>query len=249
MAQQLNNTRGIRGMGDLVNNPQARQYLPAQYQTMLHAGRWPMGEQIYQQSQAPSTTHRCASWPAIPVAVQRLPARLASSSTPSAKHGSHQSRGGGGQAYNTASQRFSDIQVLLDRINLSPDAKDIADLSARIQAEQVMMQNEATKLQSLAMLVQAQKDIMAQSGHPGARHENTPSARAKRLVALTAVSERQGRQTMKPFFIAALLALGVAGCSKTIEQRHHHLHHPRATATACPRSRTTTAPTTRTASR
>jgi len=51
--------------------------------------------------------------------------------------------------YNQASQRFSSIQVLLDKVNAAPDQKDIADLQARIQAEQVMMQNESTKLAML----------------------------------------------------------------------------------------------------
>jgi type IV secretion system protein VirB5 len=44
-------------------------------------------------------------------------------------------------------------------VNDAPDAKDIADLQARVQAEQVMMQNEANKLQMLALLAQAQKDL------------------------------------------------------------------------------------------
>jgi type IV secretion system protein VirB5 len=65
-------------------------------------------------------------------------------------------------AYRTSSQRFNDIQVLLNRVNTAPDAKDIADLQARIQAEQVMMQNEANKLQALALLMAAQRDLQDQ---------------------------------------------------------------------------------------
>jgi len=52
--------------------------------------------------------------------------------------------------------------VLLDRVNSAPDAKDIADLQGRIQAEQVMMQNEANKLQMLAQLASAQRDLQIQ---------------------------------------------------------------------------------------
>jgi type IV secretion system protein VirB5 len=65
-------------------------------------------------------------------------------------------------AYNNASRRFGDIQVLLDRVNYAPDAKDMADLQGRIQAEQVMMQNEANKLQMLQQLAAAQKDLQIQ---------------------------------------------------------------------------------------
>jgi type IV secretion system protein VirB5 len=64
--------------------------------------------------------------------------------------------------YNQASQRFSSIQVLLDKVNAAPDQKDIADLQARIQAEQVMMQNESTKLAMLGQLAQAQRDLSNQ---------------------------------------------------------------------------------------
>ena len=71
-------------------------------------------------------------------------------------------RAGAEEGYKTASQRFSDIQVLLDKIDAAPDAKDIADLQARIQAEQVMMQNEANKLVMLQQLASAQRDLQQQ---------------------------------------------------------------------------------------
>ncbi|MEQ1766042.1 MAG: type IV secretion system protein, partial [Methylotenera sp.] len=66
------------------------------------------------------------------------------------------------EAYRKAGQRFDDLQVLLDRVNAAPDAKDIADLQARIQAEQVMQQNENTKLAMLANLSKAQQDLALQ---------------------------------------------------------------------------------------
>ena len=61
-----------------------------------------------------------------------------------------------------ASRRFGDIQVLLDKINDAsiPDAKDMVDLQARIQAEQVMMQNEASKIAMMKNLQEIQKQKM-----------------------------------------------------------------------------------------
>ena len=50
----------------------------------------------------------------------------------------------------------------MDRINAAPDDKDIQDLQARIQAEQVMMQNETNRLHTLSMLAQAQRDLAMQ---------------------------------------------------------------------------------------
>jgi type IV secretion system protein VirB5 len=71
-------------------------------------------------------------------------------------------RAGAEEAYKTASQRFNNIQTLLNKINAAPDAKDIADLSARIQAEQLLLQNEANKLQALSLLMKAQHDLQDQ---------------------------------------------------------------------------------------
>ena len=38
MQQQFDSLNGSRGMANLVNNPAARQYLPADYQTILNSG-------------------------------------------------------------------------------------------------------------------------------------------------------------------------------------------------------------------
>lgn len=54
----------------------------------------------------------------------------------------------------------------------------MADLQARIQAEQVMVQNELVKLHLMAQLQQAQRDIMAQQAREismrGARGSGIP---------------------------------------------------------------------------
>lgn len=141
---------GVRNMGSLVNNPASRQYLPAEYQQILRGG--------------------VGQWEAIRNASRRFDVattRLApdSDTVQVFQQNGNQAainRASAEMAYSTASQRFADIQVLLDRVNNAPDAKDMADLQGRIQAEQTMMQNEANKLQSMALLAQAQRDIQAQ---------------------------------------------------------------------------------------
>ncbi|WCF29564.1 P-type DNA transfer protein VirB5 [Xylella fastidiosa] len=148
--QQYNSINGIRNMGSLVNNPAARQYLPANYATILSQG--------------------VGNWEAIRSAAEKFDVSMTSLAANSDTAQAFQqaakqaalNRASAELAYSTASQRFSDIQVLLDKINNAPDAKDIADLQARIQAEQVMMQNEANKLQALQLLVNAQRDLQIQ---------------------------------------------------------------------------------------
>lgn len=147
MKKAYENLNGARGMGSLVNNPASRKYLPDEYQDIL--------------------TNGVGQWEAIRAAAKKFDvAQTSLSASSDAAKAFNQiakqaalNRAGAEEAYKTASKRFSDIQVLLDRVNSAPDAKDIADLQARIQAEQVMMANEANKLQMLAQLSSAQKDL------------------------------------------------------------------------------------------
>lgn len=64
-----------------------------------------------------------------------------------------------GTAYDTASERFERLQGLMDAIPQATDLKAIADLQARIQVEQVMLQNEAIKMQAFAQAAAAQERI------------------------------------------------------------------------------------------
>jgi type IV secretion system protein VirB5 len=62
----------------------------------------------------------------------------------------------------TSSQRFGSLQGLITAISTASDAKGIYDLQARIQAENGMLQNEATKLQALYQAQAAQAALLEQ---------------------------------------------------------------------------------------
>ncbi|SDA85451.1 type IV secretion system protein VirB5 [Pseudomonas sp. NFPP33] len=66
------------------------------------------------------------------------------------------------QSYNKVTQRLSNLNSLVGQINNATEAKDIADLQARIQAEQVLLSNEQNKMTMLAALQQSQRDIQDQ---------------------------------------------------------------------------------------
>jgi type IV secretion system protein VirB5 len=77
-------------------------------------------------------------------------------------------------AYQNTSQRFSALQQLINSIGAANDPKAIQDLQARIQAEQNMLTNEQTKLQSLYQVAKAEELAQQQrlreqviSGHGG----------------------------------------------------------------------------------
>ncbi len=61
------------------------------------------------------------------------------------------------EALSTTSRRFGSLQQLIDAIPAASDQKAVLDLQARIQAEQGMLQNEATKLGVLYQAAQAEE--------------------------------------------------------------------------------------------
>ena len=56
-----------------------------------------------------------------------------------------------------SSSRFADLQSLISAIGTASDQKASLDLTARVTAEQAMLQNEATKLQILYQVAQSQE--------------------------------------------------------------------------------------------
>jgi len=150
LLEEYRSLNGVRGMADLVNNPALRRYLPSDYKQILNEGYgdWQSIRDLNkiadlsrsglsQGSDVSNLFNRTAKQTAVNEAMYEA-------------------------AYKRASQRFDDIQTLLDKVNDAPDAKDMADLQGRIQAEQVMMANEQAKLAMLTSLAQAQKDLRQQ---------------------------------------------------------------------------------------
>jgi type IV secretion system protein VirB5 len=65
-------------------------------------------------------------------------------------------------ALENSSGRFASLQQLISTIGTASDEKASLDLTARITAEQAMLQNESTKLQVLYQVAQAQEWTRAQ---------------------------------------------------------------------------------------
>lgn len=140
LVEEYRSLNGIRGMASLVNNPQLRRYLPDDYKDILSHGYgdW-------------QTLRSALDSPIGSVSLDKVRRdQLAIDEAMTL------------ESYRQASRRFGDIQTLLDKINdsSSPDAKDMEDLQARIQAEQVMMQNEASKIAMMKNLQAIQQRKM-----------------------------------------------------------------------------------------
>lgn len=65
----------------------------------------------------------------------------------------------GQQIYDAATKRIDGIDQLRQQISNAADAKDIADLQARLQAESAFLQTDLLRMQGLQMVQQAQVQI------------------------------------------------------------------------------------------
>ena len=65
----------------------------------------------------------------------------------------------GQQIYDAATKRIDGIDQLRERISTASNAKDIADLQARLQAEQAFLQTDVLRMQGLQMVQQAQVQV------------------------------------------------------------------------------------------
>lgn len=155
---QLKAITGDRGMGNLLSN-QNRNYLPANWNDamgVVNNGNGPYSalanaaQQIMQNQAVLSSADSANLTPQL----QQLLAQTRSLSA------SQQALGQ--SAYQQASQRVNQLQQLVNAISGAPDQKAVLDLQARIQAEQTMLQNDQSKLQTVAQMGQAQAAAIAQ---------------------------------------------------------------------------------------
>jgi type IV secretion system protein VirB5 len=65
----------------------------------------------------------------------------------------------GQQVYDAATKRIDGIDQLREKISTASDAKDIADLQARLQAETAFLQTDVLRMEGLRMVQQAQAQV------------------------------------------------------------------------------------------
>lgn len=154
--QQYESLTGSRGLGNIMNNPALRDYLPGDWQAVYdsvrnggYSGLSGTGKSVYD---ANKIYDACAHFT---IAQQRT------SCEAQAVKGS-QDKGFALDAYNAAKSRISQIDQLMAKINDTQDPKAIAELQGRIAAEQANIQNEQTKLQMYAMVAAAEDRVQKQ---------------------------------------------------------------------------------------
>jgi len=148
---------GARGMGALLAGT-TRNYLPADWTTLQTAlqgsSAYPVMAGDLQRALRATTILPATQLASLsPAAVAQLQAERKLVAL--AQGVSH-------EALENASNRFAAVQQLIEAIGRAQDQKAILELQARIAAEQVMLQNEHTKLQLLNQGNEAQEWANAQ---------------------------------------------------------------------------------------
>jgi type IV secretion system protein VirB5 len=145
---------GSRGLGNLLNNPMLKNSLPPDWQKVYSAVQNGGYKGLSGAAKAIRDANKLVDCTYKSTTLQSLCQRQATKSS--------QDKAFAQDAYSSANARLDNIQGLMDEIDQTTDAKSIAELGARIQAEQAMIQNEQTKLQMFRMLADAEKDLIEQ---------------------------------------------------------------------------------------
>jgi type IV secretion system protein VirB5 len=154
--QQYQSVTGSRGLGNILNDPKMRNYLPNDWQKVYdsvknggYAGLSGTARGVYDQNKVfDSCAHITSS--------EQRTACEARAVKPA------QDKGFALDAYDAAKGRINQIDQLMDKINTTQDPKAIAELQGRIAAEQANIQNEQTKLQLYSMVAAAEEKVQLQ---------------------------------------------------------------------------------------
>ncbi len=140
---------GSRGLGNVLYNPQLKQYLPVDWAKVYDAA----AQGSYAGISGTLRDIRAAERLTGTVAEDLEKVRARS------RQSAEADKAVGLRAFEGAKQRLVQIEALMSQVNLTKDAKGVAEIQARIAVEQAAVQNETTKLQLVSMLQRAEEKL------------------------------------------------------------------------------------------
>jgi type IV secretion system protein VirB5 len=154
MQQEYSSLTGVRGFGDLLNNPALRSYLPQNWQTVYDSIKTGGFNSLTSDAQAIRNG----------IAIYNCDGRTGASLQVCQQQAYKpaQDKAYMQESYTTALSRVNDMQSLINQISATNDPKGIAELQARLQGEQVAVQNEKVKLDLFKMLSDADDKLTQQ---------------------------------------------------------------------------------------
>jgi type IV secretion system protein VirB5 len=162
MQNQLTALTGARGFENLMRNQMVRDYLPGEWQQVGNV----LASTQTQYSQIADTVKNLNEKNAVLAAndLARMSPQLRDLVQRTRTAASTQSALATA-AYNNASTNVSRLQVLMDSIRNTNDPKAIAELQARINSEQTMLQNDAIKLSQASQNMKAEVAALDQQAY------------------------------------------------------------------------------------
>lgn len=148
---QLSSINGTRNLGNVFNNPQLMDYVPAKAYTHLNAVDASGYGGLIQTAKSlrdAAMVYNCLDLAG--AARTRCQARLALP---------YQHKGLIQDAMTAASGRLAQIQSLMDQINATTDQKSIQEIQARIGAEATLLGHEMSQLQMLQGMADSEERI------------------------------------------------------------------------------------------
>ncbi len=147
LKKQYDAITGTRNLGDILNNPALREYLPSDWANIYDKVQ--KGE--YKGLSGAATAIKDAEkLYGKGTGQQRVYDTLASNKAMTQ------------EAYKNTIDRLNNIQALMKQINGANDTKAAADLQNRIASENAMIQNEQTRLNLMFQLQQAEMKLAEQ---------------------------------------------------------------------------------------
>lgn len=154
LQEQLRSISGIRNLGDILNNPLLRNYVPAEVYTVLNTVNTAGYSGLSGTAKALRDLHmvyNCLDRGGD--AVLRCQSSLAQP---------YQHKGVLQDAMKSAAGRLTQIQSLMRQINTTVDQKSILEIQARITAENALLAHEMSQVQMLQGMADSE-DRIAQS--------------------------------------------------------------------------------------
>lgn len=155
MQSQYNSLTGARGLGDILNNPLIQNVVPAdvaQVYNGLNTGGYAGLTSAAQSLRSAAMKYNCADRTG-----------EAKTTCEAMLNTNAQSQAYQQNALQTITQRVSQIQSLQSQINFTQDPKAIAELQARITAENAQVGNDANRIAVMQALAQSQQQAAEQA--------------------------------------------------------------------------------------
>jgi len=156
MQQTYSSMTGSRGLGEVLNNPALKNYLPEDWRGVYDS----IKSGGYSGLTGPSKAIRDAN---------KLYDICASMNNPDAKKACEREEAKAAQdkafsssAYDKTKDRLKQIQDLMRIVSTTSDQKGALEAIGRLQAEQAMIQNEMTRIQLYKMLADSEERLIVQ---------------------------------------------------------------------------------------